>query len=121
MSAIRALHPRGGCGASLGARFLRSALVSLALALSGACNSAGAADILRGRDIYGTHCAQCHGRGGVSVLPGAPSFARGENLMKPDVMLLAQIRTGRNVMPAFQGILSDRDILNVIAFLRTLQ
>jgi len=40
--------------------------------------------------------------------------------MRPDFTLLAAIRSGKNAMPAFQGVLTDRDILDVIAFLRTL-
>ena len=57
---------------------------------------------------------------GISVMPGAPNFARGERLLQPDLMLLATIKAGKNVMPSFQGILSDNDILNVIAYIRTL-
>jgi cytochrome c6 len=59
--------------------------------------------------------------GGVAVLPTAPSFARGERLMQPDALLLASVRTGRGPMPGFFGILSDRDVLDVIAYLRTLR
>ena len=77
------------------------------------------ADVIRGSQLYRLHCATCHGAAGLSVLPGAPSFARGERLMQPDTALLASVRAGRGAMPAFFGILSDRDILDVIAFLRT--
>lgn len=79
-----------------------------------------AADTFKGQRTYSTHCAICHGQTGRSVLPGAPNFARGEGILKPDFTLLATIRSGRNAMPAFQGILSDRDIMDVIAYVRTL-
>lgn len=82
---------------------------------------AQAADVFRGGQVYATHCAACHGPGGVSVMPNAPSLARGERLMQPDAGLLVSIRGGRNAMPAFAGILSDREMLDVIAFLRTLR
>lgn len=79
-----------------------------------------AADINKGRQLFATNCAICHGQSGRSAMPGAPNFDRGEGLMRPDFTLLATIRTGKNAMPAYQGLLADRDILDVIAFLRTL-
>lgn len=79
-----------------------------------------AADSIKGGNLYAANCAMCHGQNGRSVLPGAPSFDRGEGVLKPDFTLLATIRSGRNAMPAFQGILSDRDIMDVIAYVRTL-
>lgn len=100
------------------AAYLRSGVFG-ALLLGAQC--AHAADILRGKELYGQQCAMCHGVSGMAVLPGAPDFVRGERLMQPDILLLGQIRTGKGVMPGFQGILPDRDILSVIAFLRTLR
>lgn len=83
--------------------------------------AARASDALRGAEIYQKHCAYCHGNNGRPVLPLAPDFSRQERLMQPDLALLASIRTGRGAMPAFQGALRDRDILDVIAHLRTLR
>ena len=80
-----------------------------------------AADAMKGGRIYRTYCASCHGATGIATLPNAPSFARGERIMQPDPVLLGTIRTGRGAMPAFFGILSDRDTLDVIAYLRTLR
>ena len=82
--------------------------------------AAQAADPNKGRQLFATHCAICHGASGKSVMPGAPNFDRGEGLLRPDFTLLAAIRSGKNAMPAFQGMLADRDILDVIAYLRTL-
>lgn len=96
-------------------------LAGLALVASGLASNAGAADIIRGREVYVSQCAVCHGATGVAVLPGAPNFARGERLMQADIALLAQIKVGRGVMPGFQGMLPDRDILSVIGYLRTLR
>jgi cytochrome c6 len=83
--------------------------------------AAHAADAMKGGRIYRTHCASCHGATGIATLPNAPSFARGERIMQPDPVLLATIRTGRGAMPGFFGILSDRDTLDVIAYLRTMR
>lgn len=99
-------------------RIWRTGLVALAQLL--ACGASHASDIGKGRQLFAAHCAVCHGQAGRSVMPGAPSFDRGEGLLRPDFTLLAAIRAGRNAMPAYQGILADRDILDVIAYLRTL-
>jgi cytochrome c6 len=96
-------------------------LLAAALASAAVCAPAAAADIFKGRQVYATHCAACHGPNGVSTVPNAPNLARGESMMQPDAGLLASIRSGRNAMPAYAGILSDRDILDVIAFMRTLR
>ena len=93
-------------------------LAGVALLL--ACGAAQGADTNKGRQLFVANCAICHGQTGRSVMPGAPNFERGEGLLRPDFTLLAAIRAGKNAMPAFQGILPDRDILDVIAYLRTL-
>jgi cytochrome c6 len=86
-----------------------------------AAPAAQAADPSKGQRLYGSHCAACHGVSGRAKMPGAPDFSQtSPGMMRPDFTLLAAIRSGKNAMPAFQGILSDRDILDVIAFLRTL-
>ena len=95
-----------------------TALAGLTLLL--ACGAAQGADTNKGRQLFAANCAICHGQTGRSVMPGAPNFDRGEGLLRPDFTLLAAIRSGKNAMPAFQGILPDRDILDVIAYLRTL-
>ena len=79
-----------------------------------------AADSIKGRQLYTANCAICHGATGRSAMPGAPNLDRSDALMRPDFTLLAAIRAGKNAMPAFRGIMSDRDIMDVIAFMRTL-
>lgn len=97
-----------------------AAALAVALLAAGFSSDLYAADSIKGRQVYTANCAICHGQSGRSVLPGAPNFDRGEAVLKPDFTLLATIRSGRNAMPAFQGILSDRDIMDVIAYVRTL-
>ncbi|MDH4094848.1 MAG: cytochrome c [Betaproteobacteria bacterium] len=102
-----------------------SATRSLATALAAAALLAGAitaraADVARGAQTYQRHCANCHGPTGVSTWPGAPSFARREGLMRPDALLLDMLRTGRGVQPGFRGLLTDTEILDAIAYSRTL-
>lgn len=93
----------------------------LAAAAWAACvGAATAADVQRGSTIYSTHCAICHGVSGTPVMPGAPNFRRMESLIRPDGQLLTAIRNGKGPMPAFYGVLRDREILDVVAYLRTL-
>lgn len=95
-------------------------LAILLLALAAAA-PAGAADIARGAQTYAMHCAVCHGPAGQGVHPMAPKFNRGERLLQSDLTLLDTVRRGKNAMPPFTGVLRDREILDVIAYLRTLQ
>jgi mono/diheme cytochrome c family protein len=81
---------------------------------------AGAADIVRGAETFQRHCARCHGTTGVSTWPGAPNLARREGLMRSDAALLETLRKGRGAKPGYQGLLPDAEILNAIAYARTL-
>jgi len=99
---------------------MRRAMALLSAMLATAVPAA-AADLARGSQIYALHCAVCHGPTGQGGVPGAPRFNRGERLLQSDAALLEAVRRGRNVMPAFAGVLRDREILDVIAYLRTLQ
>jgi cytochrome c6 len=93
-------------------------LASLLLMFSSGLSQA--ADTSKGAELYAMHCASCHGASGVSIMIGAPNFAQSEGLMSPDGALLISIQSGKAAMPAYRGVLSDQDILNVIAYLRTL-
>jgi cytochrome c6 len=97
----------------------------LILGLSGASlllpSLAGAANLANGNHVFQKHCANCHGPRGLSVNPGVPNFARNEGLTQPDMMLLQMVKTGRKGQPPFFGILSDQDILDALAFSRTLR
>lgn len=82
---------------------------------------AAAADLMRGQHVYMSHCVSCHGPNGLSVAPNTPSFARGEGLSAPDMMLLQSVKMGIRAQPPFFGILSDQEILDSIAYTRTLR
>lgn len=83
--------------------------------------TASAADLAKGHRIYMQHCANCHGPNGLSVMAGAPNLARQEGLRQPDMMLLQTIKAGRRGQPPFLGRLSDPDILDALAYARTLR
>lgn len=99
-----------------------SALRALALTLAAIVAApAAAADLAKGGQVFALHCSVCHGPAGQGAFPGAPKFNRGERLLQSDLQLLATVRAGKNAMPPFNGVLKDREILDVIAYLRTLQ
>ena len=97
-----------------------TARVLAGLALAALAHCASANDIVRGAELYRQLCVSCHGAQGLSTWPGAPNLARREGMLQPDMVLLERIRAGRNAMPGYRGVLSDRDILSVIAYTRTL-
>ena len=80
-----------------------------------------AVDLVNGKNLYLIHCSGCHGEKGNSVNPEAPNFARGERLFQSDDALIDVVRSGRESMPAYMGILQDREILDVISYAKTLQ
>ena len=84
-------------------------------------SAAQAGDPARGQALYRQHCTACHGAAGKPVLPGAPDFSRPTALLQSDPDLLARICSGCGGMPAYQGQLRDRDILDIVAHLRTLK
>ncbi|MCX8115227.1 MAG: cytochrome c [Burkholderiaceae bacterium] len=102
-------------------RDLASFALAALCAASWAPLDARGADVFRGGELYRRHCAQCHGDDGRPVMPTAPDFTRRERLLQPDPVLLQTVRAGKGAMPGYQGLLRDRDLLDVIAFLRTLQ
>jgi len=97
------------------------ALIVLSLTLLATPPSLRAADANNGRQLYNQHCAGCHGPRGISVMPNAPHIADGSVLLQPDAAILASIRSGKKVMPAYAGILKDAQILDVVAYMRTLR
>lgn len=82
---------------------------------------AAAADASNGARLYRQHCTGCHGQDGRPVLPAAPDLSRPMALMRGDLSLLALVRSGRGAMPAYAGVLKDREVLDVLAHLRTLR
>jgi cytochrome c6 len=102
-------------------KFASALLIAALSGLGAYSTSTFAANVADGQRIYQQYCVGCHGIGGQSVIPNAPNFSRSERLMQPDTMLMMSIKTGKMAMPSFNGILQDQQILDVIAYLRTLQ
>lgn len=93
----------------------------LAIAATATAGAACAAGPFGGAALYQMHCAGCHGQRGEGVVPDAPRFQLGERLNQPDITLMQAVKMGNKTMPAFFGILKDNEILEVLAYVRTLR
>jgi len=80
-----------------------------------------AADPLQGAKSYQSNCINCHGANGAGEIPNAPDFSRGERLLQPDNVLMETIKSGKGMMPAYRGMFTDDEILDLIAYIRTLR
>jgi len=76
-------------------------------------------DVFQGREVFMRECMACHGESGEGKLPGLPNFKEGQTLFKTDSALIDIVRDGKGVMPSFNGLLTDEDIRNVVAYLRS--
>ena len=102
------------------AKLLQKLAVFVLMLMSVHSSLIHAADLEKGKNLYLIHCSGCHGENGISLMPDVPNFARGESLNQPDPVLVDAIRVGSNARPPFLGILNDREILDVISYVRTL-
>ena len=96
-------------------------LAALAAALGLAGTPATASDIFSGQRVYETYCVACHGASGYPTVPSAPDFSRGQGLDLPDVMLIPILKRGKNLMPAYDRIIGEGEMLDVLAYIRTLR
>jgi cytochrome c6 len=92
--------------------------VPISLALS--VTTGQAADTQNGARLYAQYCLSCHGANGKGSFAGVPDFSRSNTLFRPDTALFASVKAGKGAMPGFLGILRERELFDVIAYLRTL-
>lgn len=105
---------------------MRKARLALIPAIVAACQISGFAhagdsdlSALHGKDIYDSYCGPCHGFNGSPLLPHTPDFSVGERMEKSDSELLESIRAGKGkAMPAWLGILSEKECEEVLQFIR---
>lgn len=102
-------------------KILRLSALVLLTALVSRCYAQNA-----GEDVYKTSCAQCHGLTGEADTPAgkvykARSLKSSEVLKMSDTEMLALAKKGKGQMPAWEDILTDDQIKDVITYIRTLQ
>lgn len=88
-------------------------------------------DTVRGRKLYGRHCADCHGESGEGVAGAYPALAGNQTLTlpSPDNAIRAVLAGGflpstsenprPHGMPPFSPFLSDEEIADVLTYART--
>ncbi len=79
-----------------------------------------------GTDIYKGKCAMCHAADGSGNTPAGkatktPPFDSPEMLKMSDAEFIADTKNGKGKMPAYSGKLSDGEIKDVVAYVRSLQ
>lgn len=79
-----------------------------------------------GAATYKAKCAMCHGADGLAATPMAKSmkvlsFKAPAMVKASDAQFIASTRDGKNKMPAYKGKLTDAQIKEVVAYIRTLQ
>ncbi len=79
-----------------------------------------------GADTYKAKCAMCHGADGLAATPMAKSmkvlsFKDPTMIKATDAQFIASTANGKGKMPAYTGKLTDAQIKDVVAYIRTLQ
>jgi cytochrome c6 len=78
-----------------------------------------------GADTYKAKCAMCHGADGLAATPMGKSMkilsVKDPAMVgAPEARLIASTTNGKGKMPAYKGKLTDAQIKDVIAYMRTL-
>jgi mono/diheme cytochrome c family protein len=104
--------------------FFHLAIVCLVLSAAGCASRAekpapnGAVPV---RVLYERNCAVCHGRQGEGTQLGTmktPPLRSGAALTDPDEKFFKQISDGGNGMPPFKATFDDRQIEDLVRFIR---
>ena len=98
-----------------------AALMLLAISFAGTAFAQTSA-----ADLYKAKCAMCHGADGLATTPTAKSFKvlsfkDPTMLSASEAQFIASTKDGKGKMPAYKDKLTDAQIKDVIAFIRTLQ
>jgi mono/diheme cytochrome c family protein len=79
-----------------------------------------------GADTFKANCAMCHGADGLASGPAGkamkvPPFSSPEAIKASDADLTAVTKNGKGTMKGYAGKLTDAQIKDVVAYIRTLQ
>ena len=101
--------------------FKAAAAILLAVSIAGSAFAQAP-----GEAIYKAKCAMCHGADGLASTPTAKnlkviSFRAPEKIKASDAQFIASTKNGKDRMPGYKDKLTDAQIKDVTAFIRTLQ
>lgn len=78
-------------------------------------------DMLKARQNYERFCAGCHGFNGMSVTPDAPHLRLNQGLIQGDLQIVDKLKAGSARKPPFLGLLSDEELRDIVAYVRTIR
>ena len=102
-------------------------VITSSLLLSNSVLAGGKGNVASGKKIYEQNCATCHGMSGKGDSPIAASLnPKPRNFVEAkfkygsdDASLHKTIANGKGVMPSWKAILKDKQIDDVISYIRT--
>jgi mono/diheme cytochrome c family protein len=105
---------------------MRLQISAVAVILLAASIAAPAFSQARGADTYKAKCAVCHGADGLAATPMARivktlSFKDPAILKASDAQLFDSTKNGKSTMKGYGGMLTDAQIKDLVAYMRTLQ
>ena len=105
--------------------FIRSIGQTFFLALAIAFLFSASARADDGAAVFNAKCATCHGPDGSGSTPAgkamkARDFSSPEVQSQSDAQLAEIVTNGKNKMPAYKGKLTDAQIKDLVAYIRTL-
>ena len=133
------MRPVGWTALGLGAFAIAAAGAWLFVPREVRIDATDRASVVRGEGLYARHCAACHGknlegqadwqsRNAQGRLPAPPHDEHGHTWHHDDQVLFEVTKYGlarhappgyQSDMPAFDGTLTDKDIVAVLAFIKS--
>lgn len=92
-----------------------------AAVFAGVSTPAGAADLIKGRQLYEQHCASCHGFDGKSRFPDVADLRRSGAEGLPGMAAVNKLKMGSARKPPFLGRLTDQQLMDTLVYARTLK
>ncbi len=78
--------------------------------------TAYAANTGSGKELFERHCVQCHQPGQEMMMP--MTYSLRDSLMQPDSVLREKILSGTNAMPGYYGLLNNKEISDILLYMR---
>ena len=72
-----------------------------------------------GAGLYSAHCVKCHGGNGRATMAGTPDLIVHQLISKSNHQLISTIKNGKGIMPAYQGLLTEQQLDDILAYLKT--
>jgi len=77
---------------------------------------ASAGNMDNGKKLFELRCVQCHQPG--QEITTLQTTSMRDSLMQPDSVLRGKILSGINAMPGYYGLLNEREIANILLYMR---